>query len=113
MRSLEFEASDRVDNPSMGRVRAVGLVALLGFLAITAWSAGLVPSSCCSASCERCPTTFCKGTDANPCPKMPVVSVSGNAGVLVDLAVRSQGLLLGRAPSISFQRPGFSPPMRN
>ena len=56
----------------VARTRAVGLAALIGFLSITAWSAGLVPAPCCAASCESCPPTFCKDTAAKSSPKLDI-----------------------------------------
>ena len=82
------------------RKRAVGLAALAGFLAITLWSAGLVPAPCCSATCESCPVTFCKGTAAewplkvsiahspessslDPVPLVVLAASASNAGTSV------------------------------
>ncbi len=56
----------------VARTRAVGLAALIGFLSITAWSAGLVPAPCCSAACESCPPTFCKDATAKSSPKLDI-----------------------------------------
>jgi hypothetical protein len=63
-------------------MRVAGFAVLVGFLAIVAWSAGLVPSSCCSSTCERCPVAFCKGTTANSAPRVDLVRAPDVTGLL-------------------------------
>jgi len=54
--------------------RLVGLTALVSFLAIAAWSAGFVPSPCCSPACDPCPVMFGKGAAAESSPKVSIAA---------------------------------------
>lgn len=95
------------------RRRAVGLTALIGFLAVTAWAAGIVPSNCCSATCESCPITFCKGTAADASPKVDLAPAPAPNVALVrfgESAMLAPEVLLSIP---HFQSHAFRRPMRN
>jgi hypothetical protein len=94
------------------RTKAIGLAALIGFLATTAWSAGLVPAPCCAPSCEACPVAFCKGTAATaskvdaahvphraPASFLPLPAAAWRVEALVQLS--------------GFRSHGFRLPLRN
>jgi hypothetical protein len=110
----EYLVSIRVHNGGMkGRTRAIGLTALVAFLAITAWSAGIIPSPCCSAACQRCPITLCAATTAEASPKvdlataqMPVIATSP----LFDQTVTITALVAQVPALLSHE---FRRPMRN
>jgi hypothetical protein len=96
------------------RTRVVGLAALIGFLACTAWSAQMAPSACCTASCEPCPIVICKSTAATTSPKVdsPLALVPATLDQLFGHAEPALAL------TAHFQIPAFLPhefrrPMRN
>ena len=100
----------------MNRQRmALGVGALVGFLACTALSAGLMPalSPCCSDACEPCPIVICKSTPASPSSKVDVAHALPPApfGHVVNLPSSAAIVSLTRIPA--FLAPEFRRPMRN
>ena len=97
------------------RRMAFGVTALVGFLACTALSAGLLPalSPCCSDSCEPCPIVICKSTPASPSSKVDAAHALPFAGLVrfVDFAAPAAILSLGRIPTSL--PPEFRRPMRS
>jgi len=95
------------------RRRAIGLAALVGFFAITAWSAGFVPSPCCSATCRQCPASLCKATTTEACPKV-VTNHGPESADLQPILVRAAAAPTGpgsQVPPLLAQK--FRRPMRN
>ena len=93
--------------------RAIAVVALAGFLSCAAWSAGLMPSLCCSETCDPCPILLSKGT---------AVPASSKADTLLAPAPSSGYPFVlppaGVPATIASQLPvfpshGFRRPMRN
>ena len=58
------------------------LVALLGLGSLTVGSAAALSLSCCSATCESCPASFCRDSDADKAPKSAVPGPVLIAGLL-------------------------------
>jgi len=58
------------------------LVALLGLGSLTVGSAAALSLSCCSATCESCPASFCRDSDADKAPKTAVPGPVWSAGLL-------------------------------
>ena len=95
--------------------RAIGVAALVGFLACTSWSAGLVPSlsACCSTSCEPCPVVICKSTAVSTSLKADAAYAlppSGFSKVEQPFAAAPIATL---AQIPAFLPPEFRRPMRN
>ena len=93
-------------------LRTTGFAVLIAFVAATSWSVGLVPAPCCSAACESCPLTLCKGTDATPTPKVDTAQVPALVGrslqrTFIALAERGTPRVLPR------RAPESPPPLRN
>jgi len=96
------------------RKKLVGIAALIGFLACTAWSAGLVSSGCCSPSCEPCPVIVCKSTAATTSPKVDVTRalLPASFGELFKPSDVSASIA-SFAPIPAFLPHEFRRPMRN
>lgn len=110
----EYPTPERVDNAHMrSGLRIAGWAALVGFLAVTAWAAGLTPSSCCSASCEQCPASFCKDSAADRSPRAePALGLSPVAGPAVFFSIRFS-TIQDVARILSSRPSEFTPPLRN
>lgn len=95
------------------RAKVAGIAALAGFLAVTAWSAVLVPPPCCSPGCEACPVTVCSPAAAKTPSKFELGRVAEiPSPALRSLPVALVGLSL--APSLpAFAPHAFVRPMRN
>jgi hypothetical protein len=91
----------------------LGLAALAGFLACAALSAGLMPSLCCSESCEPCPVVFCKSTPAASSQKVDTAYGLPPASVqpFLLLAAAPASSTLAQIPN--FLSHEFRRPMRN
>jgi hypothetical protein len=59
--------------------RIFALLALLGMGSLTAGTAAALSLSCCSASCDGCPVSFCKGSDADKAPKAAIPAPAPSA----------------------------------
>ena len=93
--------------------KVVGLAALAGFLACTAWSAGLVPSACCSESCEPCPIILCKSTAVNTSQKVDIAQPLAPS-ILDHFRLTEAAAPIATLAQIpSSLRPEFRRPMRN
>jgi hypothetical protein len=93
--------------------RLVGLTVLVGFLAIASWSAGFVPSPCCSPACDPCPVMFGKGAAAESSPKVSIAApaiLSGEGTRLIPAAPNTVETVTRIA---SFLPHEFRRPMRN
>ena len=95
------------------RARAVGLAALVGFVAITAWSAEFVPPSCCPPTCDPCPVLVCSPAAVAAPSRVELARVAEAVGPL------ALPLATALAPASLFASfPSFAPhafqrPMRN
>jgi hypothetical protein len=93
--------------------RVVGLTALVSFLAIAAWSAGFVPSPCCSPACDPCPVMFGKAAAAESSPKVSIAAPAVASGIesrLTAAAPESARTVTRVASLLSHE---FLRPMRN
>ncbi|MET0619338.1 MAG: hypothetical protein ABW056_03615 [Thermoanaerobaculia bacterium] len=89
------------------------MAALAGFLACAALSAGLMPSVCCSESCEPCPVVFCKSTPAASSQKVDTAHAlppASNHPFLL-LAAAPPAATVAQIPA--FLSHEFRRPMRN
>jgi len=87
------------------------LVALLGLGSLTVGSAAALSLSCCSATCESCPASFCKDSDADKAPKTPVPALAPSPAS-VDTPVPLASVARAAAPVLPVFPGGFVRPMR-
>lgn len=95
------------------RRKVAGLAALIGFLACTARSAGLVRSACCSAPCDPCPIVFSKSAPANTSQKVDIAQTLAPASLHQILLPAAAAPVATVAQIPAFLSHEYRRPMRN
>ncbi|HEY1252368.1 MAG TPA: hypothetical protein VGH97_14395 [Thermoanaerobaculia bacterium] len=91
--------------------RLPALLALLGMGSLTVGAAAALSMSCCSASCESCPVSFCRDANADKAPKAATLAPAAPAPL-----VRAAAPIASLAPvaiaGIHLLPTGFVRPLR-